>query len=157
MYSRLSSRFVKTSQPRGLPGVSSKNPTIGSATRAAAWKALQTARLEALENTIAEAAALRDLINAGVSGCGCSTLGECAIMLGISTPKPARSQGHEQLQIENPLRLYPRDGPGVTEMGTDTGKQHAKRERFDYDVNRAAVESCDDIDVRTAGSDDNDR
>lgn len=37
-------------------------------------------------------------------------------------------------------------------MGTDTGKQHVKREWFGHDVNRAAVESCDDIDVRTTRS-----
>jgi DNA-binding transcriptional MerR regulator len=58
--------------------------TDGRLAAPAAWKALQVTRLRALDETIADATALRDLINAGVSGCGRATLGECAIALGIT-------------------------------------------------------------------------
>ena len=62
----------------------------GGLNAATAWKALQAARLNALESIIVEASALRDIINAGASSCGCATLGECAIALGITEQEPGR-------------------------------------------------------------------
>jgi MerR family transcriptional regulator, redox-sensitive transcriptional activator SoxR len=61
-----------------------------SADAQSTWAALRESRIDELDRIIREATALRELIDAGVSGCGCRTLGECAIKLGIIT-EDARS------------------------------------------------------------------